>query len=79
MRTDCRSEEGITVGLIDALISICRILAKRDLTTPQAGEALLDLRQDEDVLKVFLKTVRYPMLHYDPAHNGYMEESSNDG
>ncbi len=38
--TDCRSEEGITVGLVDALISILRVLAKRDLTTPAVREAL---------------------------------------
>lgn len=30
--TDCRSEEGITVGLCDSLIAIARVLAKRDLT-----------------------------------------------
>lgn len=47
--TDCRSEEGVTVGLIDALISICRVLAKRDLRSSQVvDEALLDLEQDYD-------------------------------
>jgi hypothetical protein len=47
--SDCRSEEGITVGLIDALIAVCRVLAPRDLTTPMAREALRDLLADEDV------------------------------
>lgn len=47
--TDCRSEEGITVGLIDALISIARVLAKRDLRKHKAvREALKDLDNDED-------------------------------
>src|SRR5258708_21205430 len=26
---DCRSEEGITIGLIDATIAVCRVLAPR--------------------------------------------------
>ena len=47
--TDCRSEEGITVGLIDSLISISRILAKRDLNSPAVLEALKDLQSDSDV------------------------------
>jgi len=49
MTTDCRSTEGVTVGLIDALISISRILAKRDLSPEVVQEALKDLRSDEDV------------------------------
>ena len=49
IHTDCRDESGTTTGLIDALIAICRILAGRDLSSPAATEALLDLRCDEDV------------------------------
>lgn len=43
---ECRSEEGITIGLIDAIISICRVLAPRDLSCAEA--ALADLAEDED-------------------------------
>lgn len=43
---DCRSEAGITTGLVDAIISICRVLAPRDLTL--SGDALADLAADED-------------------------------
>lgn len=47
---DCRSEEGITVGLIDALISIGRILSKRDLNSSQhVKEALKDFVVDTDM------------------------------
>ena len=47
---DCRSEEGITIGLIDSLISIARVLSKRDLkASDQIKEALKDLRSDEDI------------------------------
>lgn len=46
--TDCRSEEGITVGLIDSIISICRVLHTRDFDTPQVQEALKDLGSDFD-------------------------------
>jgi hypothetical protein len=47
---DCRSQEGITVGLIDSLISICRVLARRDMKChPSVIEALKDMACDEDV------------------------------
>lgn len=47
--TDCRSDVGVTVGLVDALISIARVLARRDLDVPDVAEALADLRDDEDM------------------------------
>jgi hypothetical protein len=49
----CRSEEGITVGLVDALISINRVLAVRDLSTSEVQEGLADLFEDPD-----LRTIR---------------------
>lgn len=51
MDTDCRTEIGITVGLIDSLISTCRVLKPR-LTNDTADEvkgALEDLYDDEDL------------------------------
>lgn len=53
MKTDCRTEEGITVGLIDSLISIARVLSKRNLSSSEIKEALQDLREDEDVNVIF--------------------------
>lgn len=59
--TDCRSQEGIVVGLIDCIISICRVLPKEieKLEKGNYGEltdatihALQDLTQDKDVLSV---------------------------
>ena len=50
--TECRSETGVTVGLVDSLIFICRVLARRDLTATETTEALADLRADEDVAAV---------------------------
>lgn len=47
--TDCKSEDGITVGLIDALISVARILKHRDKKSVEVVEALKDLRADEDI------------------------------
>lgn len=44
----CRSEEGITVGLVDALIGIMRVLAPRDLRPTSVQEALADLLEDSD-------------------------------
>ena len=50
--TDCRSDVGVTVGLIDGLIAISRVLAHRDLSLPEVQEALADLADDEDLRKV---------------------------
>ncbi len=47
--TDCRSKEGVTVGLVDAVISLARVLRGRDLSNPAVVEALRDLASDEDV------------------------------
>ena len=55
VHTDCRSEEGITAGLIDSLISICRVLSKRDLHSFSVQQALADFISDEDVNTVIEK------------------------
>lgn len=47
-----RSEEGITVGLVDAIIGIIRVLAPRDMTPGSVQEALADLFEDPDWLIV---------------------------
>ncbi len=46
--TDCRSEVGITVGIIDAIITLCRLLHGRDTSGDEVVQALQDLRHDED-------------------------------
>lgn len=57
--TDCRSNEGITVGLVDAIISIARVLARRDLDHPDVIEALKDLAYDEDVKAILQAAQHY--------------------
>ena len=52
--TDCRSETGVTVGLVDSIITSLRILKTRDLTSFEVSEAIKDLRGDED-LKFLIK------------------------
>lgn len=55
--TDCRSEEGITVGLIDSVIALSRVINQRLRVlnlTPAVEEALKDLASDAD-LKNILK------------------------
>ncbi len=57
--TDCRSEEGVTVGLIDSLMAISRVLKPRleAIVTSKyegysygpLGEALMDLNADSDL------------------------------
>lgn len=48
--TDCRSDEGVTVGLLDSVITLCRVLRGRDIASDAVQEALKDLAQDEDFL-----------------------------
>lgn len=50
--TDCRSEEGVTIGLVDAIIAVVRILSKRDLSPASVQEALKDLASDEDLATI---------------------------
>jgi hypothetical protein len=45
----CKTSDGITVGLIDGMIAIARVLKQRDLTNPGVQEALTDLAQDDDI------------------------------
>ena len=56
-RTDSRTPEGITVGLIDAMISIAHVLAPRvaSIPTSAVSEALLDLQADSDL--AFIRSV----------------------
>jgi len=49
MNTDCKTEEGITVGLIDAMMSIARVLRDRELHSEVVQEALQDIRDDDDM------------------------------
>ena len=46
---DCRSEDGVTIGLIDGIIAIARVLKHRNLSSPAVVEALEDLNTDEDI------------------------------
>lgn len=66
MKTDCRSKEGITVGLIDSLISIARVLKPR-LGEIREGSptwgALKDLHQDEDLLTILKIGPFNKMIH----------------
>lgn len=47
--TDCRTNTGVTVGLIDGMIAICRVLRHSDISDPAVVAALADLRDDEDL------------------------------
>lgn len=44
MTTECESEEGITIGIIDTIITMVALLKRRDLTHSETHKALLDLR-----------------------------------
>lgn len=52
LHTDCRTEEGITVGLIDSLITIGRILVNRECFHESVQQALKDFRADDDMKRL---------------------------
>lgn len=47
--SDCRTQDGITIGLIDGMIATCRILRDRDFSSYDVKEALKDLAGDSDL------------------------------
>ncbi len=55
--TDCRSEVGITVGVIDAIITLCRLLHERDMSGDEVAQALQDLRHDENFANLLRRMV----------------------
>ena len=49
---ECNSYDGVTIGLIDGIISICSILVNRDTSSTDVKEALKDLRSNIDVIQI---------------------------
>lgn len=47
-KIECKSIDGVTIGLIDSLITISHVLARRDLSSYEVREALADLQSDKD-------------------------------
>jgi hypothetical protein len=48
VNSDCRDDEGITVGLMDGIIAQIRILRDRKLDGKEVKEVFKDLAADED-------------------------------
>lgn len=68
--SDCRTESGITIGLIDSLISIARVLAPRLASASESSiaEALADLNGDTDI-KTILDHAKAAGASYRPINN----------
>ena len=77
---DCRSEDGITVGLIDSIITISRLakrrlelLSKDDMKDhPEVLEALIDLASDADFKSVCVRALGFT---YPKAYAAYQTDS----
>lgn len=50
--SNCRSETGVTVMLIDSMIATARVLVERDWSPSEVQEALKDIRQDDDLHRI---------------------------
>lgn len=46
---DCRSEEGLTIGLIDSILTAASLLVSREMQDPAIREAIEDLRQSPEL------------------------------
>ncbi len=55
------SEIGITVGLVDALISLTIILGSRDLTSPEVVEALTSLKSRREFKAIMTALSKIPV------------------
>lgn len=51
---ECSSEEGITIGLIDTIMTAANALMYRDLKFPGVIEALKDLRSNESLRRLIV-------------------------
>jgi hypothetical protein len=49
---DCRSKEGITIGLIDSIMTAVRVLDGRDIGGENIKEALKDLAADKGLRRL---------------------------
>lgn len=52
---ECRSEEGITIGLIDTILLCASVLGSRELNTPEIQEALRDLHCSPELFALLHK------------------------
>jgi hypothetical protein len=60
--TDCRSDVGRAVGLIDSIISIARAAVRENLDSYEVQQALTDLQQDEDLASLLsLRSDDWPL------------------
>lgn len=50
--TECNSETGITIGLIDSLMTIAHVLVDRDRSSMEAHEAMKDLMACDDMKRL---------------------------
>lgn len=76
--TDCRSETGQTVGLVDAIITLSNVLTSRDLSSAECQEALKDLRSNENLMKLLgmEKTIK-PTEEVGSAFNDFSPRCDN--
>ncbi len=56
---ECRSDVGITVGLVDSLLTIARVLKTRDLSSRDVQHALSDLRSDDAIFALIVGAINY--------------------
>jgi hypothetical protein len=59
-RTNCDSSVGIAVGLIDGVIASAKALCSMDLSQPETQEALKDLAQQRDVIRLMSSWLEIP-------------------
>jgi hypothetical protein len=64
-KSDCRKPDGISIGLIDGMLAMARVLRKSDLSAKEVQEALKDLQADEDMKFLMYSATLVPMAQCD--------------
>lgn len=66
MKIECKSETGITVSLVDGILTMSSLLSTRNLNSPEVKEAIKDLKEDPDLGKLLLED-NNKHFHRNPA------------
>lgn len=58
-KTECNSEIGITIGIIDSIINAAHLLKGRDLSAPEVKEAIKDLGSQKTLSDILIKSYEF--------------------
>lgn len=71
--SDCRTPTGETIGIIDAVVTLSRLLQERDLSAPEVQKALKDMAANEGFIHLVRECQRvHPPPHLTPDRKTFL-------